>query len=76
MLGIDPLLIISFANAFSHSVGGLFIFSMLSFVVPKPLSLIKSHLFIFALVSFTLGDRSEKIIAEIYVKEYSAYVFL
>ena len=76
MSGIDPLLIISFANAFSHSVGCLFIFSMLSFVVPKLLSLIKSHLFIFALISFTLGDRYKKTIAAIYVKEYSAYVFL
>ena len=32
---------------------------MVSFVVQKHLSLIRSHLFIFAFVSFALGDRSK-----------------
>jgi len=35
---------------------------MVSFVVQKPLSLIGSHLFIFASVSFALGGRSKKIL--------------
>ena len=49
---------------------------MVSFPVQKLLSLIRSHLFSFAFISFALGDRAEKNIATIYVKEYSAYVFL
>ena len=49
---------------------------MVSFAVQKLLSLIRLHLFIFAFISFTLGDRSQKNIAAIYVKDRSAYVFL
>ena len=60
MLDINPLSVISFANLFSHSVGCLFILSMVSFSVRKLLSLIRSHLFVFAFISFTLGDRSKK----------------
>ena len=56
----NPLSVISFANIFSHSVGCLFILSMVSFAVQKLLSLIRSHLFIFAFISFTLGDGSKK----------------
>ena len=52
MLDINPLLVISFANIFSHSVGCLFILSMVFFAVQKLLSLIKSHLFIFAFLLF------------------------
>ena len=33
---IDPLLIISFANIFSHSVGYLFVLAVISFAVQKP----------------------------------------
>ena len=49
---------------------------MVSFDVQKLLSLIRSHLSTFGFVSFALGDRSKKNIAAIYVKEFSAYVFL
>ena len=49
---------------------------MVSFAVQKLLSLIRSHLFIFAFIFFVLGDRFKKVIAVIYVKECSAYVFL
>ena len=49
---ITSLSVISFANIFSHSVGCLFVLSMVSFAVQKLLSLIRSHLFIFAFVSF------------------------
>ena len=62
MLDINPLSVISFANIFSHSIGCLFNLSMVSFVVQKLLSLIRSHLFIFAFISFVLGDRSKKIL--------------
>ena len=47
ILEIKPLSIASFSNIFSHSVGCLFIWFMVSFVVQKLLSLIRSHLFIF-----------------------------
>ena len=49
---------------------------MVSFAKQKILSLIRPHLFVFAFVSFALGDRSKKNIAVIYGREYSAYVFL
>ena len=39
-------------------------------------SLIRSHLFIFLFISITVGNRSKKYIATIYVNECSAYVSL
>ena len=48
ILDIRPLSVMSFASIFSHSVGYLFILSVISFAVQKLLSLIRSHLFIFA----------------------------
>ena len=53
-----------FANVFSHSVGCLFVLLMVSFAVQKLLSLIRSHLFIFAFVFITLEDRSKKIVLQ------------
>ena len=67
-LDINLLLVISFTNIFSHSAYFLFIVLMVSFTVQKLLSLMRSHLFIFAFVSFTLGVNSKKNIAMIYVK--------
>ena len=55
ILDISPLLVISFANIFSHLVGCHFILSMVSLAVQKFLSLIRSRLFIFAFISFALG---------------------
>ena len=46
----------SFTIIFSYSEGCLFTLLIVSFVVQKLLSLIRSHLFIFAFISFTLGD--------------------
>ena len=48
----------SFAIIFSHSEGCLFTLLIVSFVVQKLLILIRSHLFIFAFISITLGDGS------------------
>ena len=62
ILQISPLSVTSFAN--------IFILFMVSFAVQKFLSLIRSHLFIFGLISFTLGD-GLKYIAVIYVRECS-----
>ena len=60
ILGTNPLLVISFANISSHSVGCLFIWSIVSFAVQNLLSLIMYHLFIFAFISFALEDWSKK----------------
>ena len=60
ILDINPLLIISFVNIFSHSVGYLFLLSMISFAMQKFLSLIRPHLFIFVFISFALGDKYKK----------------
>uniref|UniRef100_A0A8C9CQZ2 Uncharacterized protein n=1 Tax=Phocoena sinus TaxID=42100 RepID=A0A8C9CQZ2_PHOSS len=62
ILEINPLSVTSFANIFSHSTGCLFILFMVSFAVQKLLSLIRSHLFISALISITLGDGSKKLL--------------
>ena len=62
ILDINPLMVIPFANIFSHSVGFLFVLWMVSFVMQKLLSLIRSHLFIFAFVFFALGDKFKKIL--------------
>ena len=47
ILKINPLLVIPFANIFSHGVDCLFILLMVSFAVHKLLSLSGSHLFNF-----------------------------
>ena len=55
ILEINSLSVVSFTIIFSHSEGCLFTLLIVSFVVQKLLSLIKSHLFIFA---FMVGDGS------------------
>ena len=60
ILNINPLLAASFADIFYNSVGSLFILLMVSFAVEKLWSLISSHLFAFALVSFALEDMQKK----------------
>ena len=55
---INPLSVASFAIIFSQSEGCLFTLLIVSFVVQKLLSLIRSHLFIFAFISITLGGGS------------------
>ena len=68
------ILVISFANILSRSVGCVFILWMVSFAVQK-LKFDGVHLFMFAFDSFALGDRSlQKNIAMIYVTECSACV--
>ena len=56
ILEINPLSFASFPNIFSESVGCLFVLFMVSFAVQKLVSLIRSHLFIFAFISISLGD--------------------
>ena len=55
---ISCLSVASFAIIFSHSEGCLFTLLIVSFVVQKLLSLILSHLFIFAFISSILGSGS------------------
>ena len=55
---INSLSVASFATIFSHSEGCLFTLLIISFVMQKHLSLIRSHLFIFAFISITLGGGS------------------
>ena len=52
---INPLSVSSFAIIFSHSEGCLFTLLIVSFLVQELLNLIRSHFFIFAFVSITLG---------------------
>ena len=51
-LDVNPLLV--------RNKGCLFVWSVISCAVQKLLSLIMSHLFIFAFISFDLEDRSKK----------------
>ena len=55
---INSLSVPLFAIIFSHSEGCLFTLLIVSFVVQKVLSLIRSHLFNFAFISITLGGGS------------------
>jgi len=52
---VSCLSVASFVIIFSHSEGCLFTLFIVSFVVQKLLSLIRSHLFIFAFISNILG---------------------
>uniref|UniRef100_A0A8D1ZZT5 Uncharacterized protein n=1 Tax=Sus scrofa TaxID=9823 RepID=A0A8D1ZZT5_PIG len=54
ILEITPLSVASFETIFSHSVGCLFAFLMVSFSVQKLVSLIRSHWFIFYFILFYL----------------------
>ena len=55
---INPLSVASFAIIFSHSEGCLLTLIIVSFVVQKVVSFIRSHLCIFAFISSILGDGS------------------
>ena len=54
----NSLSVALFIIVFSHSEGCLFTLLIVSFIVEKLLSLIRSHLFIFAFTSITLGGGS------------------
>ena len=64
ILDINHLLITPFANIFSHPAGCIFVLFMVFFAARKLLSLIKSNLFIFALISFAYGDGYKKILLQ------------
>ena len=52
--------LLSFAKIFSHSLGCLFVFLMVSFAVQNLLSLIRSNWFIYVFIVFSLGGWSNK----------------
>ena len=60
ILETNPLSIVSFAIIFSPSEGDSLL--IVSFAVPKLLSLIRSHLFTFVINSNTLGGGSQRIL--------------
>ena len=58
------------ANIFSQTTCCLFLLLMVSFAVQKLISLIRFHLFIFALISFALGDWSKKILLQFMPEDF------
>uniref|UniRef100_A0A8D1HQ77 Uncharacterized protein n=1 Tax=Sus scrofa TaxID=9823 RepID=A0A8D1HQ77_PIG len=56
ILEIKPLSVASFETIFSHSESCLFVFFLVSFAVQKLVGLIRSHGFIFTLISIALGE--------------------
>ena len=56
--GDNSLSVASFAIIFSHCEGCLFTLFIVSFIVQKFLSLIRSHWFVFAFISVILGGGS------------------
>ena len=60
ILNINPLSVTSLANIFSHFIGCIFVLLMVSFATQRLISLIRYHLFIFAFISFALGDKPQK----------------
>ena len=62
ILEMNPLLVASVANVFSQPMGCLFVLFVVSFAVPKFLSLLRSHLFIFVFIFFTVGSGLKKIL--------------
>ena len=61
ILEINPLLLGLFANIFCYSESCLFVLFIVSFIVQKVLSLIRSYFVIFVFIFTILGDGSKKI---------------
>ena len=64
ILKIKPLSVSTFANIFFQSAGCLFIVFIVSFAMQKLISVIRSHLFIFAFISISLKDWSKKTLVQ------------
>ena len=69
ILEIKFVLVASFSNIFSQSVGFLLVLFMVFFAEEKLISLIRSHLFIFAFISIALGEWPKKKHCGIYARE-------
>ena len=58
ILETNPLSVVSLAIIFAHSEGCIFTVLIVSFVMQKLLTLIRSHLFTFVFIFITLGGGS------------------
>ena len=76
ILEVNPLSVPLDTDTFSPAIGGLFVLFMVSFAARKFISLIQCHLFIFAFISFALGDWSKKVLTVINVRECFGYILL
>ena len=76
ILEINSLSVASFAIIFFHSEGCLFMLFIVSFVVQKFLSFIRSHLFIFCCYFHYSGRWIIEDLVVIYVRECSAYALI
>ena len=65
ILEINSLSVVLFTIIFSHSEGCLFTSLIVSIIVKKLLSLIRSHLFIFVFISIALGGGSQRICCDL-----------
>ena len=65
ILEINPLSVVSVSIIFSHSEGCLFTLFIVSFALQKLLSVIRSHLFIFVFISFSLGGGSKRMLCHL-----------
>ena len=74
ILKMNPLLVALFAIIFPQSVFYLFVLFIVSLTVQKLLSLIRSHLFIIAFISFTLADSSKRILLQSMSNHSQIYV--
>ena len=70
ILDVKPLLVISFANMFFHSVGCLLILLIVSFAMEKLLSLIRSYIS-YAFISYAFGRLIYENTAVVYVSYVS-----
>ena len=75
ILEIKPLSVASFADPSSQPVRCLFIFCMASFAVQTLVSLMRSHLLIFAFISIPLGDWPKKTLAWFMLEIYALPMF-
>ena len=75
ILEIKPLLVVSFATIFSHSISCLFVLFMASFAVQKLVSLISSHLVTFFFFLFLLpwGTDLRKHLYSLYQRIFCLY---
>ena len=64
ILEVNPLLVASFPNIYSHPVCCLFILFLVSFALQKLFSLISSHLLIFVFIFIILRGGSKKILLQ------------
>lgn len=75
ILVISPLLVILFVSIFSHLVGFSFILFMVFFVVQKLLSLIMSHLLIFAFILLSKETDLKKYCYDLCQRVFSLILF-